>query len=308
MPGEFEFIDWLRARQTPSARVPVPAGDDLAALRFEAGDGLILVGVDQILDGVHFDARLHAPERIGRKAMNRNLSDCAAMACLPTAATLSLALPRGLPIDWTKRLYEGIEAAGLAFDCPIIGGDTGVWDGPLAVTVSIIGRAGEEMGQTSAAKTAAKTIPPVRRSGAVAGDRVYVTGPLGGSILGRHLDFVPRVREARELVARHRISAMIDLSDGLSRDVAHLARESSVGIVLNAAAVPIHGDVARLNDNRAPLDHALHDGEDYELCFTGEGGIASAIEVGRVVAEPDVWIEFNGQRQPLTKGAFEHRL
>ena len=185
--------------------MPLPAGDDLAALRFVAVDGLILVGVDQILDGVHFDARLHAPERIGRKAMNRNLSDCAAMACLPTAANVSLALPRGLPMEWTKRLYEGTEAAGLAFDCPIVGGDTGVWDGPLAVTVSIIGRAGDAVG---------KTAVPVRRSGAKPGDRVYVTGPLGGSILGRHLDFVPRVREARELVAGHRISAMIDLSDG----------------------------------------------------------------------------------------------
>lgn len=299
MPGEFDFIDWIRARQTTSGRVPIPAGDDLAALHSDSSDGLILVGVDQILDGVHFDARSHAPERIGRKAMNRNLSDCAAMACLPTAATVSLALPRGQSIEWTKRLYEGIEAAGLAFDCPIVGGDTGVWDGPLAVTVSIIGRA---------AGPFEKTTVPVRRNGAKVGDSVYVTGPLGGSILGRHLDFVPRVAEARELVGRHRISSMIDLSDGLSRDAAHLAKESGVGILIDALAVPMHADGAQMNDGRSRLEHALNDGEDYELCFTGEAGISSAICVGRVIRAPGVWIEIGGRRGRLPATGFEHRL
>lgn len=294
MPGEFDFIDWVRSQQQVTDRVPVSAGDDLAALRFAAEDGLILVGVDQILDGVHFDARLHEPERIGRKAMNRNLSDCAAMACLPTAAVVTLALPRGLDVEWTKRLYAGIRAAGEVFDCPIVGGDTGVWDGKLAITVSILGRAAG--------------VTPVRRNGAKPGDSVYVTGLLGGSILGRHLDFVPRVAEARKLVSQHRISAMIDLSDGLSRDAAHLARESDVGIVLDAAIVPIHGDVAKMNDGRSALEHALHDGEDYELCFTGEASISSAICIGRVIEQPGVWIESNGQRQSLTPGGFEHRL
>lgn len=294
MPGEFDFIDFVRSRQRTSDRVPLAAGDDLAALRFLAADGLILVGVDQVLDGVHFDSTQHAPQRIGRKAMNRNLSDCAAMACLPAAATVSLALPRTLPIDWVKRLYDGIREAGEAFDCPVVGGDTGSWDGPLAVTVTILGRAAG--------------VEPVRRSGAIAGDAVYVTGPLGGSILGRHLDFVPRVHEARDLVARHRIGAMIDLSDGLSRDAAHLARESGVGIVLDASAIPIHTDVSRLNDGRSPLEHALHDGEDYELCFTGEPGITPAVRVGTVIDGSGVWLDIDGERRPLTAGGFEHRL
>ncbi|HEX8323572.1 MAG TPA: thiamine-phosphate kinase [Tepidisphaeraceae bacterium] len=294
MPGEFELIDWIRAQQRATERVPLSAGDDLATLQFSAADGLILVGVDQVLDGVHFDALAHAPERIGRKAMNRNLSDCAAMACLPAAAVVSFALPHGTSVDWTKRLYDGIRQAGEAFDCPIVGGDTGVWDGKLAVTVAILGRAAG--------------VTPVRRNGAKPGDAVYVTGPLGGSILGRHLDFVPRVREARELVGHHRINAMIDLSDGLSRDAAHLARESAVGIVLDAAAVPIHADVARMTDGRPPLDHALHDGEDYELCFTGEPGIQAAIRVGMVEAGQGLWIEDERGRRPLESGAFEHRF
>ena len=299
MPGEFDLIDFIRARQQTSDRVPLAAGDDLAALKFDAADGLIVVGIDQVLDGVHFDSKQHAPERVGRKAMNRNLSDCAAMACLPAAAMVSLALPRALPMDWAKRLYDGIREAGLVFDCPIVGGDTGTWNGPLAVTVAILGRAAGPFD---------KTVVPVRRSGAKPGDAVYVTGPLGGSILGRHLDFTPRVREARALVAAHRISAMIDLSDGLSRDAAHLARESGVGIVIDAASVPVHADVAKLTDGRPPLEHALHDGEDYELCFTGEVRIASAVRIGTVVAERGVWLQTDDERRPLAAGGFEHRL
>lgn len=299
MPGEFDFIHFVRSRQTAHPRVPLAIGDDLAALQFAAGDGLILVGIDQVLDGVHFDARDHEPERIGRKAMNRNLSDCAAMACLPAAAVVSLALPRALPVEWVKRLYDGIRLAGDLYDCPIVGGDTGAWDGPLAVTVAILGRA---VGSFD------KTVVPVRRNGATPGDAVYVTGPLGGSILGRHLDFVPRVREARELVARHRISAMIDLSDGLSRDAAHLARESGVGIVIDGATVPVHADVSRLNDGRTALEHALSDGEDYELCFTGEPGISTAIRIGTAIDGDGVWLEQDGARRPLVAAGFEHRL
>lgn len=292
MPGEFDLIRWIRTQQTTSPRVPLAAGDDLAALRL--GDDTILVGIDQVLDGVHFMAAEHDPELIGRKAMNRNLSDCAAMACLPAAAVVSLALSRGQSMEWTKRLYAGMRAAGEAFDCPIVGGDTGSWPGPLAITVAILGKAAG--------------IEPIRRSGAKVGDSVYVTGQLGGSILGRHLDFRPRVHEARQLVANHRITAMIDLSDGLSRDVAHIAAESGVGIVIHAAQVPIHPDVARLTDSKSPLDHALHDGEDYELCFTGEPGIPGAICIGQVVAGQGVWIETDGKREALKTSGFEHRL
>src|SRR6185295_14766419 len=96
MPGEFDFIDWIRSQPRPAAAdslVATPAGDDLAVLRWPAGD-LLLAGVDQVLDGVHFDSVIHAPEQIGAKVMNRNLSDCAAMACLPAAAVVSVALPK----------------------------------------------------------------------------------------------------------------------------------------------------------------------------------------------------------------------
>src|SRR5947209_7882420 len=184
MPGEFDFLQWLRSQQRPSAFVTVPGGDDLAALRWRADD-LLLVGVDQVLDGVHFDSSKHPPRLIGRKAMNRNLSDCAAMACLPAAAVTTAALPRGAGTEYAKELYVGMRDAADPFDCPIVGGDTGSWDGKLVLTVTILGRSAG--------------IASVTRNGAKAGDGIYVTGPLGGSILGRHMTFEPRVALGREL-------------------------------------------------------------------------------------------------------------
>src|SRR5436190_16864868 len=149
--GEFDFISWLRTQQRTSALVSLPAGDDLAILRWPPDD-LLLVGVDQVLDGVHFDSARHAARAIGRKAMNRNLSDCAAMACLPAAAVATVALPRGASIDYAKELYLGLRDAADPYYCSIVGGDTASWDGKLVITVSIVGRSGG--------------ITPVTRSGA----------------------------------------------------------------------------------------------------------------------------------------------
>src|SRR4051794_25585401 len=139
MPGEFDFISWLRTQQRSTALVSLPAGDDLAILRWPADD-LLLVGVDQVLDGVHFDSARHAPRDIGRKAMNRNLSDCAAMACLPAAAVATVALPRSTSLQYVKELYLGLRDAADPHGCEIVGGDTGSWDAKLAVTVTILGR------------------------------------------------------------------------------------------------------------------------------------------------------------------------
>src|SRR5437016_5130026 len=131
----------------------------MAVLRWPADD-LLLVAVDQVLDGVHFDSSVHSPRAIGRKAMNRNLSDCAAMACLPAAAVVSIAAPRGAGEEYLKELYLGIKEAGDRFDCPIVGGDTGSWAGKLAVTVTVLGRSAG--------------VQPIRRAGAIVGDLIYV--------------------------------------------------------------------------------------------------------------------------------------
>jgi thiamine-monophosphate kinase len=295
MPGEFDFIEWLRSQHKPSAFVPVPQGDDLAVLKWPDGE-LLLVGVDQVLDGVHFDSKIHSPRLIGRKVMNRNLSDCAAMACLPAAAVTTAALPRGAGLEYAKELYLGLREAADPFDCVIVGGDTGSWDGRLALTVTILGRS--------------DGVPPITRTGASPGDDIYVTGPLGGSILGRHLTFVPRVALARQLAATGRVTAMIDLSDGLGRDLAQLCRGSGVGAIIEANNIPIHEDAVTLSrDGGTPLDHALGDGEDHELLLTGSlNGLGLPVTwIGRVTGGSEALLHHDNRTTSLGDRGWEHR-
>jgi thiamine-monophosphate kinase len=295
MSGEFEFIDWIRREQKTGDCVLLGSGDDLAILRW-TDQPLVLIGVDQVLDGVHFDSARHDPRAIARKVMNRNLSDCAAMACLPAAAVATVALPLGTTLPYAQEFYRGLEEAARPFDCPIVGGDTASWPGKLAATVTILGRTGG--------------LTPVRRDGARPGDGIFVTGPLGGSILGRHMTFPPRVALARELAAAFPISAMIDISDGLSRDLNHIASQSRVAAIVDAASVPIHADASvDRGDGRSPLEHALHDGEDYELLFTAARcDHPAAYRIGTIVAGDAVFLEQHGRRQPLKPLGWEHRL
>ncbi|CAN5372993.1 thiamine-phosphate kinase [soil metagenome] len=293
MPSETDFLQWLYAQQRASSVVRTPAGDDLAVLNWPGSRDLLLVGIDQVLDGVHFDSTVHSPRDIGRKAINRNISDCAAMACLPVAAVASVALPRGTSIDFAKELYLGMQTAGEEFGCSIVGGDTSAWDGKLALSVAIIGKS--------------DGIEPILRSGAQVGDGVFVSGPLGGSIRGRHLRFIPRVPVARQIAATKKITAMIDLSDGLSRDLRQICAASNVAAVLDQPNIPIHSDAIAQSaaDGRSAIDHAVNDGEDYELLFTAAPDFqhAGCIQIGRVVAaaagDAPVQIEMDGQRAAL---------
>lgn len=296
MAGEFDFINWIRSQQKPTKIVTHPAGDDLAILDWPADD-LLLVGVDQVLDGVHFDSAKHSPRAIGRKVMNRNLSDCAAMACLPAAAVATVALPRGTGIEYAKELYLGLREAADPFYCSIVGGDTASWDGKLVVTVSILGRS--------------TGITPVTRAGAKPGDGIYVTGALGGSLLGRHMTFEPRVFLAREIARKNRAHAMIDISDGLSRDLAHLCEMSGVGALIDASLVPIHADAVKLSkqDGRTPLEHALHDGEDHELLFTGPQPLPKEfVRIGEVTEAREIILVRDGNREILQPRGWEHPL
>ncbi len=289
---EFELIEWIEAQATPDPRIRLGAGDDLAILQGDSG--LLLIGVDQVVDGVHFDSTRHTPAQIGRKVMNRNLSDCAAMGCQPTAALAAVAFPNHASLADAKELYRGMQQAGQVHGCAIVGGDTVRWGGKLVVSLTILGRSAG--------------VEPVLRSGAKAGESIFVTGPLGGSLLGRHMDFTPRLELGRQLALQKFPSAMIDLSDGLSRDLRQICRASRVGAVIVAGQVPIHPDVQRLPPGgRTPLEHALHDGEDYELLFTSSSStVAQGIYIGRVVAGQDVWIERDGRRQLLPPLGWEH--
>lgn len=303
--GEFAYIDWLRRRTPPAAGVIVGPGDDCAVLRPPTRP--LLITTDMLLDGSCFRLSQAGPRRVGRKAIAVNLSDIAAMAGVPTAAVVSVGLPRAGGRDLAEELYLGMREVVDAFGVSLVGGDTNSWDGPLSISVTVLGEATDR--------------GPVLRSGAKTGDWVMVTGPLGGSILGHHFDFVPRVREALALHQAAELHAMIDLSDGLAKDLHHICDESRCGAVLFAEAIPI-ADAARdlaARDGRSPLDHALSDGEDFELVFTvspAEGerllrdqpvpGIALA-RIGEIVSQ-GYWLQQAGNKQPLEPRGYEHSL
>jgi thiamine-monophosphate kinase len=227
------------------------------------------------------------------------------MAGRPVGAAVSVGLPRRGGRALAEELYQGLREMADAFDTAIIGGDTNSWDGPLVIAVTLLGQA----------------VPPgpVRRSGARPGDWLLVTGPLGGSILGKHLTFTPRVREALALHAGVPLHAMIDLSDGLAADVHHICEESGCGAVLRAEAIPVSDAAGQIKDGVSALDHALGDGEDFELAFAvaPEDGRRlirkqpvpgiTFVAVGECV-EQGLWLEEGGRRRALEPRGYVHAL
>jgi thiamine-monophosphate kinase len=305
--GEFAYIDWLRSRTPADARVLIGPGDDTAALRLTPNTST-LVTTDMLLEGSCFILADAGPRRVGRKAMAVNLSDIAAMAGRPVAAVVSVGLPRGerrgvSPTWIAQELYLGLRDVADAFDTALVGGDTNSWDGPLAISVTVIG---ESTGRG-----------PVRRSGARPGDWLFVTGALGGSIRGHHLDFMPRIREALQLHAAVELHAMIDISDGLAADLAHVCEESRCGAVLRAEAIPITDAARTMDDGKSPLDHALGDGEDFELLFAinpddgrrliAEQPVArvTLAHIGECTTE-GLWLETTGRREKLEPRGYVH--
>jgi thiamine-monophosphate kinase len=253
--GEFDLIAQIRGRATTTERVAIGIGDDCAMLRVSPGTEL-LVTTDMLMEGRHFLADDSLPD-VGYKCLGVNLSDIAAMAGRPIAAVVAVALPRSRASGIALALHEGMSRLVKEFDVPLVGGDTNTWDGPLVVSVTVLG---ESSGRG-----------PVRRNGGKAGDAIFVTGPLGGSLLGRHLKPRPRIAEALTLHEMVDLHAMIDLSDGLASDLGHILVESGgLGAILDDDAIPIHPDARALSqrDGLPALDHALGDGEDFELCFT----------------------------------------
>ncbi|WP_169973176.1 thiamine-phosphate kinase [Tautonia rosea] len=305
--GEFELIRRIQQRASSHPAVMLGIGDDCALLRPPSENVPIVVTTDMLLDGRHFLLAEHGAEAVGYKCLAVNLSDIAAMAARPVAAFVSVALPRHQAASIADGLMNGMTPLANRFGVALAGGDTNAWDGPLVVCVTVTGEA----------------VPPgpILRSGAKTGDAVLVTGPLGGSLLGRHLHPEPRIDEALALLDRVFVHALIDLSDGLVSDLGHILEQSgNLGAILNADAIPIHPDAQMLADRsgRSPLDHALCDGEDFELCVVlapeaAEDLLASPPSgvrlhrVGTIESEPGMRIRrLDSLIEPIQLKGFDH--
>ena len=311
---EKALIARLREKARRSRSLVTGIGDDCAVQ--QVGHNFdVLVTTDFSIEGIHFRREWHSPEVVGRRCLTRGLSDIAAMGGEPVTAFLSLAIPRKLPQKWIDRFLAGLLATAKEFKIALAGGDTA--ESPAGIYADIVVTGYVPRSQA------------LLRSGARPGDEIFVTGALGGSAAAlaeflagrkvrpeyyaRHFAPAARVAVGRILREKRLATSMIDLSDGLSTDLAHICEESKVGAEIAATAIPR----ARIGQKKTPvsLTQALHGGEDYELLFTVRAGkrvptqIAGVpiTRVGRVTRQKQiVLINGSGQCQPLHAGGWEH--
>jgi thiamine-monophosphate kinase len=255
--NEFELIARLTRSLPANESVVAGAGDDCAVLDLRLPDRLLLFKTDAVVEGIHFEKKT-PPEKIGHKALGRCLSDIAAMAGTPVAALVTLALPREFDPDFIKTIYDGMNALARKYNVAIAGGETTTNPERLLISIALLGSVPRDKA--------------VLRSGAQAGDAIFVTGELGGALAGKHLEFEPRLAEASWLAQNFSIHAMLDISDGLAGDLRHLLKASRVGAELLATSIPVSGAVKHTSrpetSGKTPLLAALTDGEDFELLFT----------------------------------------
>ena len=309
-----EIRRFVNSRQVRHKRhISAGIGDDCAVLRLDPKSE-ILVTTDFTLEGVHFRREWHSPESVGHRCLARGLSDIAAMGGKPVTAFLSLAVPSDLAQSWVRSFLRGLMKLAARSGVTLAGGDTAQSPEGILADIIVVG-----------------TVPrgqAILRSGARAGDRIYVTGELGGSAAAvrqmekakisprdypRHFYPEPRVEIGRALREKKLATAMIDTSDGLSTDLSHICEESGVGAEIEASAIP-RSQVGRPS-HFVDLGLALHGGEDYELLFTAPAGkkfpgkIArvAVTQIGRITrAKAIILCSTEGTRQKLQPHGWEH--
>lgn len=327
--GEFALIARLQSRlqHVENPRIICGMGDDCAVLRPSTGMELILT-TDTQEEGVHFRRDWATPEDIGWRCLAVNVSDIAAMGGSPLGAVVALSLPATLEVAFIEAFYDGMQALSMHYDCPVIGGNISQRADSLSVTITVLGEV--PYGQS------------VYRSGAQAGDEIWVTGNLGAAkaglevlrqpqavaglqtagVLERYRRPCPRLREALYLRQHAGLHSLLDLSDGLSSDLRHVCEASGVGARLEAACIPVAEDVRQVAAALQvdPLVYALHGGEDFELCLTAPSGRLAAIQshfeqqfrcplvrVGTIQAATGVvLVSPDGTEQPLEARGYDH--
>lgn len=248
---EHGFIAWAKQRAMRLPKIKLGIGDDCAIIESDGSDWVVTT--DSLCEGTHFILAECGPQAVGKKLLGVNLSDLASMAARPVAVFLSLCLPRNSAEHIGAEIYEGVCKACQQYHVAIGGGDTNVWDGPLVVHLTAIGTAPKE--------------GTWLRSGARPGDKIVVTGKLGGSLLGKHLDFEPRLRVAQTLHPLGIVQAATDISDGLGVDLLNITVASRCGAEVDLDKIPI-SDAAihrAMTSGQTALEHAIGDGEDFEL-------------------------------------------
>jgi len=248
---EHGFIAWAKQRAMRLPKIKLGIGDDCALIESDGSDWVVTT--DSLCEGTHFILAECGPQAVGKKLVGVNLSDLASMAARPVAVFLSLCLPRNSAEQIGAEIYEGVCKACQEYHVAIGGGDTNVWDGPLVVHLTAIGTAPKE--------------GTWLRSGARPGDKIVVSGKLGGSLLGRHLDFEPRLRVAQRLHPLGIVQAATDISDELGVDLLNITVASRCGAEVDLDKIPI-SDAAihrAMTSGQTALEHAIGDGEDFEL-------------------------------------------
>ena len=308
---ENEFIAWIEQRLSESSSSPeviLGVGDDGAIL-----NGLLskqVMVADTIVEDVHFQLSQHRLSDIGHKALAINLSDIAAMGARAESALISFVLPRTLSLIDAQELFDGILTTAQRYDVAVIGGDTTCHDGPLVVSVSASGRISQQDASPEG----------WRMDGAKVDDLLIVTGPLGGSILGHHLQFEPRLDIAAAIQSRVPINAATDLSDSLTVDLGHVIRKSGVGALLDCEQIPVSKAAIELSSRteKAALQHALSDGEDFELLLSMDAATYETLRsdpsfdlsltvIGRCVSESIGQIIDAGSGDKIAIQGYEHR-
>ena len=306
--SEFGVIRQIcNAQSVVDNRVLIGPGDDLALVHVSApGDSTTfhdraLVGVDQLVDGIHVDLDEVSLEQAGRKAVCRSLSDVAAMAGRPVATVVSAVVPKHWTHDDSMSLFNSMRSTSEIYHSPLVGGDLAVHrdgSGRLICSVTVV------------AAPARNGV--VTRFDAKPGDGLYVTGCLGGSWrTGHHLEFVPRLAESAMLLAilGDRLHAMIDISDGLGRDAAHMVEQSELQIVVEGELLPCRTGFG--------VENAIADGEDYELLFAASGDVPDGLgecpvtRIGVFREKPDstegpVLLDWDGHVRDISRSGWEH--
>jgi len=317
--GERRVISKIRrAFGEQRTDILIGIGDDAALVKAPRS---LLLTTDILVEDEDFRRAVHPPRLLGRKALNVNLSDIAAMGGRPLHALVGMALPGDVEESWLRQFMAGFRSAAREARVALVGGDLSRSE-KIMISVTVTGEANS----------------PVTRSGARAGDGIFVSGTLGdaargfrlleegglkgtsrgaGPLVRAFLDPVPRLELGALLARRKLASAMIDISDGLSVDLAHICEESRVGAEVDASRVPISAALRRLSKD--PLALALHGGEDFELLFAVRQAKIAAVEklpskfrltrIGRVTAGNKMFLVGpDNKKEPLRAGGFEHFL